>query len=77
MTAGPGESLRRMSAWLTNRTARGCCRCPTPTHAAEMFTGMVLGHGHLRAVLGLDHPEVDIEGPRPRNRPRFIRAFAV
>ena len=74
---GPGESLRRLAAWMTEQDRLGVLAVPDPLHAAEMFCGMVLGHGHLRAVLGLPHPEADDGPARARETARrFIRAFA-
>ena len=75
--AGPGESVRRIAAWLAAQDRLGLLSVPDPAAAAEMFCGMVLGHGHLRAVLGLPHPENDDAPVRARETARrFIRAFA-
>ena len=75
--AGPGESVRRIAAWLTEQDRLGLLSVPNPAAAAEMFAGMVLGHAHLRAVLGLPHPEDDDASTRARETARrFIRAFA-
>lgn len=75
--SGPGESLRRLSAWLAEQDRRGLMRVPDPDHAAEMFSGMVLGHGHLRLVLGAAPPEVaDIAARARETARRFLRAFA-
>lgn len=74
--AGPGESLRRMSAWLAEQDARGLLSVPDPDLAAEMFSGMVLGHGHLRGMLGLAHPPIDVETRARETARRFLRAFA-
>ena len=75
--AGPGESVRRIAAWLAEQDRLGLLSVPDPAAAAEMFCGMVLGHGHLRAVLGLPHPENDDAPVRARETARrFIRAFA-
>jgi TetR/AcrR family transcriptional regulator, mexJK operon transcriptional repressor len=75
--AGPGESLRRLSAWLAVQDAAGRLRTPDPDHAAEMFAGMALGHGHLRNLLGLAQPSADKVSDRARETAqRFIRAFA-
>lgn len=75
--AGPGESLRRIAAWLAELDRRGVLTVPDPLAAAEMFTGMALGHGHLRSVLGLPHPHLDDPAARARDvARRFLRAFA-
>lgn len=74
---GPGESLRRLSAWLTDQNRRGLLRVPDPDHAAEIFSGMALGHSHLRTLLGVTHPGADQIPERARETARrFIRAFA-
>lgn len=76
--AGPGESLRRLGAWLAEQDRLGALSVPDPLAAAEMFTGMALGHAHLRAVLGLPHPLTDQVSARAREAAqRFVKAFAV
>lgn len=75
--AGPGESVRRIAAWLAEQDRLGLLSVPDPAGAAEMFAGMVLGHGHLRSVLGLPHPDAADAPARARETARrFIRAFA-
>lgn len=75
--SGPGESLRRLSAWLVEQDRRGLLQVPDPDHAAEMFSGMALGHGHLRTMLGATHPGADSIPERARETARrFLRAFA-
>jgi len=75
---GPGESLRRLAAWLREQDRLGLLAIPDPDHAAEMFTGMVLGHGHLRSLLDLAHPDRETFPGRARESARrFIRAFSA
>lgn len=74
--AGPGESLRRLSGWLAEQDRSGALSVPDPAAAAEMFAGMVLGHGHLRAVLGVPHPPFDRDARAAETARRFLRAFA-
>ena len=74
--AGPGASLKRLAAWLAVQHAKGLLVVPDPDLAAEMFTGMVLGHGHLRAVLGVPHPTEAFERRAAEAASRFVRAFA-
>ncbi|WP_298158726.1 TetR/AcrR family transcriptional regulator [Brevundimonas sp.] len=74
--AGPGESLRRLGLWLAEQDARGALRVPDTTTAAEMFTGMTMGHGYLRGILGIDEPEIDHSLRARETAERFIRAFA-
>ena len=75
--AGPAEGLRRLSAWLAEQDGKGLLRTPDPDAAAEMFAGMVLGHGHLRGVLGVAHPAFDRDARAAEAARRFLRAFAV
>ncbi|KQW86501.1 TetR/AcrR family transcriptional regulator [Brevundimonas sp. Root1279] len=74
--AGPAESLRRLAAWLAVQDRDGRLSVPDPAAAAEMFAGMVLGHGHLRAILGVAHPSFDPEARARETARRFLRAFA-
>lgn len=74
--AGPAEGLRRMATWLTEQDRLGLLSVPDPAAAAEMFSGMVLGHGHLRGVLGVPHPEFDRDKRAAEVVRRFLRAFA-
>lgn len=74
--AGPAATLGRLSAWLAEQDQLGLLSVPDPLAAAEMYSGMVLGHGHLRGVLGLPHPPFDVEARAREAARRFIRAFA-
>jgi AcrR family transcriptional regulator len=74
--AGPAEGLRRLAAWLADQDRSGRLRTPDPAAAAEMFVGLVLGHGHLRGVLGVPHPPIDRPARAREAARRFIRAFA-
>ena len=74
--AGPAEGLRRLSAWLAEQDRSGLLSIPDPDVAAEMFSGMVLGHGHLRAILGVAQPSFDLEARAAGAARRFLRAFA-
>lgn len=74
--AGPAESLRKLSAWLAEQDRKGVLSVPEPDVAAEMFSGMVLGHGHLRGILGVPHPVIDPAARAAEVTRRFMRAFA-
>lgn len=74
--AGPAEGLRRLAAWLAEQDRLALLRIPEPEVAAEMFAGMVLGHGHLRAILGVAQPPIDLEARAAEAVHRFLRAFA-
>jgi AcrR family transcriptional regulator len=73
--AGPAEGLRRLSAWLAEQDRKGVLAVPDPQMAAEMFAGMVLGHGHLRGVLGVPHPAFERDARAAETARRFLRAF--
>lgn len=74
--AGPAEGLRRLAAWLAEQDRLGLLRVPDPAAAAEMFSGMVLGHGHLRGVLGVPQPSIVGDARARETARRFLRAFA-
>jgi AcrR family transcriptional regulator len=74
--AGPAEGMRRLAAWLAEQDRLELLRIPEPEVAAEMFAGMVLGHGHLRAILGVAQPPMDLEAHAAEAVRRFVRAFA-
>ena len=75
--AGPRRGVRLLAAWLAEQTRLGRLDVPEPEEAAEMFTGLVLGHGHLRAML--DVPQIPPERRRARAREAarvFLAAYA-
>ena len=75
--AGPRRSLSLLSAWLAEQTRAGRLNTPNPDEAAEMFTGLVLGHAHLRSMLNV--PQIDDErrAHRAREAARiFVTAYA-
>ena len=75
--AGPGESLRRLSAWLAEQDRAGRLSVPDPDAAAEMFSGMALGHGHLRAMLDVPQIEPERRAARAREAARvFLAAYS-
>lgn len=74
--AGPADGLRRLSAWLAEQDRLGLLSVPDPAEAAEMFSGMVLGHGHLRSILGVAQPPFDPARRAAEAARRFLRAFA-
>lgn len=72
--AGPLRSLNLLSAWLADQTRAGRLNVPDPDEAAEMFSGLVLGHGHLRAMLNV--PQID-EARRDRRAREAARLFVT
>lgn len=75
--AGPAEGRRRLAEWLEKQAKAGKLAVDDAVQAAEMFSGMVLGHGHLRGLLGLQG--FDPRAAKARARAcaeRFVRAYA-
>lgn len=74
--AGPAEGLRQLSAWLAEQDRLGLLSIPDAEAAAEMYVGMIMGHGHLRMILNIEHPAFDVEARATETAERFIRAFS-
>lgn len=75
--AGPLRSLKLLSAWLADQTRAGRLNVPDPDEAAEMFSGLVLGHGHLRAMLNVPQIDAAQRLRRAREAARiFVTAYA-
>lgn len=73
---GPGASLRKLSTWLRDQDARGLLSIDDPDHAAEMFSGMALGHAHLRSMLGVtDLGTLGVPDHGERVARAFMRAY--
>ena len=72
--AGPRRSLEALSAWLAEQTRLGRMSVADPEEAAEMFAGLVLGHGHLRAMLDVPQLEADKRAGRAREAARIFMA---
>ena len=75
--AGPRRGVRLLAAWLAEQTRLGRLDVPEPEEAAEMFTGLVLGHGHLRAMLDVPQIAPERRAARAREAARvFLAAYA-
>lgn len=75
--AGPRRSLREMALWLAEQTRLGRLAVSDPEQAAEMFSGLVLGHAHLRAMLDVPQLAPDRRAARAREAARiFVAAHA-
>ncbi len=72
--AGPRRSLRELAAWLAEQTRLGRMSVADPEEAAEMFAGLVLGHGHLRAMLDVPQLEAEKRQGRAREAARIFMA---
>ena len=76
--AGPAEGLRRLSAWLAEQHRAGRLDVPDPDQAAETFTGMVLGHAHLRTMLDVPQHKPEVRSERAREAAaRFVKAYSA
>lgn len=75
--AGPAEGLRQLSAWLAQENRAGRLSIPEPDAAAEMFSGMVMGHGHLRMILDIETPAFDPQARAADVADRFMKAFSL
>lgn len=63
--AGPGLVVQALADYLARQHALGVLDVPHPRISAEQFFGMVLGHNHLRILLGLtDGPPSEAERER-------------
>lgn len=70
---GPDEGAGTLAAYLTEIDRRGILRVPDARLAAEQFFGMVLGHLHLKLLLG-----VMAQPPEGETRDRLVaRAVEV
>lgn len=52
--AGPNLVAQALADYLARQHALGVLDVPTPRLSAEQFFGMVLGHAHLRMLLGIN-----------------------
>jgi hypothetical protein len=84
MRPGPQRSLETAVGLAGGTDAAGRLDVPDPDGAAEMFSGLVLGHGHLRAMLNVpqidDADERDGRAERPHgssSRPMRPAIFAL
>lgn len=74
--SGPARSLTRIADWLALQQAKGALSIDDPHQAAEIFVGMLMGHTHLRLILGLPPLYSDIQGHAAEAARRFVRAYA-
>jgi len=75
--AGPAQSISRISNWLRKQTLAGHLSVANPDEAAEVFIGMILGHSHLRLILGLEPSKRDPKAHAIEVARRFVRAYAT
>ncbi len=74
--AGPLAGLQQLALWLKDQSSQGHLAITNPDLAAEVFVGMAQGHGHLRTLLGVSHPPIDMEAKAAEVAGRFVKAYA-
>jgi len=76
--AGPRAARRQLAAFLQLETEAGRLRVEDFDQAAEFFSGMVMGHSQMRAMLRLPSDKTPDEYGRLAREAavRFLRAYA-
>ena len=76
--AGPRHARRQLAAFLETETRLGRLNVENVDQAAEFFSGMVLGHSQLRALLRLprDKTQAQFDDLAREAAIRFLRAYA-
>lgn len=65
---GPGQSVVRLAAWLSEQTRLGHLAVAEPSLAAEQFFSMVVSHMQMRRLFGVS------DVPDPVERRRRVRS---
>lgn len=76
--AGPRQARRQLARFLETETRLGRLKVENFDQAAEFFSGMVLGHSQLRALLRLpsDKTKAEFDALAGEAAERFLRAYA-
>lgn len=76
--AGPRQARRQLAAFLEMETRLGRLKVENFDQAAEFFSGMVMGHSQLRALLRLpsDKTAAEFDTLAREAAQRFMRAYA-
>lgn len=76
--AGPRQTRGQLAAFLKTETRLGRLAVEDFDQAAEIFSGMVMGHSQLRALLCLpaDKTQAQFEAMAGEIARRFLRAYA-
>jgi AcrR family transcriptional regulator len=76
--AGPRHARRQLAAFLEMETRIGRLKVENFDQAAEFFSGMVMGHNQLRALLRLpsDKTQAEFDNLAREAAERFMRAYA-
>jgi len=75
---GPRATRARLARFLAAETKAGRLACDDPAEAAELFSGMAMGHKQLAALIGLPS-EMDparLDSLAHTVATRFVRAYA-
>uniref|UniRef100_B0T7C1 Transcriptional regulator, TetR family n=1 Tax=Caulobacter sp. (strain K31) TaxID=366602 RepID=B0T7C1_CAUSK len=77
--AGPASARRQLAAFLEAETGMGRMKVEDFDQAAELFSGMVMGHSQMRSLLRLPSEKTPDEYRRLAREAavRFMRAYAV
>ena len=74
---GPGQSRKRLADYLAVETQRGRLAVPDTMLGAEQFTGMLIGHAQICALLAIpEETPIDIEARVASAVTAFLRAYA-
>jgi AcrR family transcriptional regulator len=74
---GPGQARRRLADYLAAETRRGRLAVPDTMLAAEQFTGMLIGHAQICALLAIpSEAPLDIDTRVDSAVTAFLRAYA-
>jgi TetR/AcrR family transcriptional repressor of mexJK operon len=74
---GPGQSRKRLADYLAMETRRGRLAVPDTLLAAEQFSGMLIGHAQICALLAIpEQAPVDVELRVTSAVTAFLRAYA-
>jgi len=76
--AGPRHARRQLAAFLEMETRLGRLKVENFDQAAEFFSGMIMGHSQLRALLRLpsDKTLEEFDSHAREAAERFLRAYA-
>ncbi len=76
--SGPRASRARLARFLAAETKAGRLDCEDPAEAAELFTGMAVGHKQLAALIGLplELSAASLDQLAHTVATRFVRAYA-
>lgn len=75
--AGPEQAARRLAAYLDRQDRRGTLVVPDPALSAEQFLGSLMGHVHLRALVGVRPSPAEVDRIVEHAVRLFLAAHAV